>query len=177
MNGLRPYVNLLAKNFLSGAFLLSCLLSCGKKGPLEPPDTVRPTLPTPPTLSINSKEKTQEKATLTIHKRSYVSTPPKSLENLRSFSANGTIYLLWSLPVDKSRLGRYRVCRLEKDGSKICRIVFQPSFYDQDVKPGVLYKYRVTVLDNSPKPLESLPAEIEIRVGNELTPSAFPSSD
>ncbi len=167
MNGLRPYVNLLAKNLLSVALLLSCLLSCGKKGPLEPPETVRPTLPPPPTLSINSKEKTQKKATVTVNRRSYLPTPPKSLENLRSFFANGTIYLLWSLPVDTSSSGRYRVCRLEKDGSKICRIVFQPSFSDQDVKPGVLYKYRVTVLDNAPKPLESLPAEIEIR-GSEM---------
>jgi len=152
---------------VAGALLISCLFSCGKKGPLKKlPDAVRPMPASVPASPVSQeKESTERVSAVSGHPFVRPSLPPESPENLKGFFVSGTIYLLWALPIDTSSSGGYRVCRMEKDGSKTCRIVFQPSFSDPDVEQGILYRYRVTVLDNAMEPLESLPAWIDVHAG------------
>jgi len=161
-----------SRSFLAigGLLLIPCLFSCGKKGPLTlPPDASRRmSAEATSSSSAASFEKDKEpEETVTTASKPSSAIAPGAPENLKGLFVDGTIYLLWSLPVERSGSGRYRVCRMEKDGSKTCKIVFQPSFSDQNVDRGATYKYKVTLLVDAPEQqLEGPPAWIEIRTSD-----------
>jgi len=92
-------------------------------------------------------------------------TPPSSPSNLVAVPAAGAVRLAWR-PNPEANVAFYAVHRAVGTGPLI-RIGTTPArtttFIDQDVRPGVTYRYAVTAIDNARRPNESAPS-VELTV-------------
>lgn len=95
-------------------------------------------------------------------------TPPAPPERLIAVPAEGKIFLTWDENKELELAG-YKVYRSLRPKTGYILLtpepIFKTTFTDTDVASNLRYYYRVTAIDNAPKPNESLPSkEVEAQI-------------
>lgn len=95
-------------------------------------------------------------------------TPPSPPKRVIAVPAEGKVFLTWDENKEPEVSG-YKVYRSLKPKTEFILITPSPiiktTFTDMDVLPKIKYYYRVTAIDNAPKPNESLPSEeVEVEI-------------
>lgn len=89
-------------------------------------------------------------------------TPPGSPKRLIAVPAEGKIFLTWD-ENKEPELSGYKVYRSTTPKTGYILLTQEPinktTYTDKYVNPDIKYYYRVTAVDNAPKPNESLPSE------------------
>jgi hypothetical protein len=89
-------------------------------------------------------------------------TPPDPPKRLIAVPAEGKIFLTWDENKEPELAG-YKVYRSLRPKTGFILLtpaaIIKTTFTDTDVSPKIKYYYRVTVVDNAPKPNESLHSE------------------